>query len=383
MPLILDTACAARRLTGESLRAWAEQHSVFISSEMQQLGDLRRHLADGLRELGLRMVMFEDLGGRDEDPEIAYLAGVDQSDIYLGIVADRYGSMLDTGRSPTHEEYRRARERGKRISVWVAIDGANRQGDARDFVQEVQTFHTTGPFTDGDDLVRRVKERIAEIAADDEAPWVKVGDDVFRASVIRDAGDHLAIEAEIRDRDVVRYLERLRPDQWNRPGEVAMTTPDRSGDGKVTAVSTEARSQSVRQVELKADVAWADGSQPSMAFSAGGLSHEDLVEREVSAALLGAELPEELTRYGFVRDSEDPLAGLASHALPEGAYQAIARLLVTEFLVGGQRASSLDRFFLGPPHQGDRQLEVVYTETRQTPNIVAGQRTVEGTRSDH
>lgn len=381
MALIIDTASAARRLGGEALRTWAEHHAVFISSEMELLGDVRRQLAGALRDLGLRVVMFEDLGGRDEDSETAYLAGVDQSDIYLGIVGDRYGRMLETGRSPTHEEYQRARERGKRISVWVASDGSNRQAHARDFVQEVQTFHTTGPFSGGDDLVRRISQRIAEIAADDEAPWVKVGDAAFRASVIRDAGDHIGVEAEIRDREVVRYLEGLRPDQWNRGSEVPITTPDRSGAGKVSVVRTEARSQSVRLIELEADVTWADGSQPSMAFSTGGLSHEDLVEREVAAALVGADLPDDMTRYGFIREPEDPLAELAGYALPEGAYQAIARLLVTEFLVGGQRASAVDSFVLGPAHQGQRRLEVTYTETRQAINIAPSRRTIAGSRS--
>jgi hypothetical protein len=382
IPLIIDSASAARRLTGEALRAWAEDRTVFISSEMQDLGDIRRRLADALRDLGLRVVMFEDLGGRDEDAQTAYLSGVEQSDIYLGIVADRYGRMLDSGRSPTHEEYRRARERGKRISFWVASDDAERQGNARDFIQEVQTFHTTGPFTDGDDLVRRVEERVTEIAADDEAPWIKVSDAVFRASVIRDAGDHLVVEAEIRNREVVRHLEGLRPDQWNRAGEVAITTPDRSGQGVVTALSTEARSQSVRRVELEANITWADGTQPSGAFSTGGLSHDDLVERGAAAALVGAELPEDLARYGFVRESEDPIGKLVGHTLPEGTYQAIARLLVTEYLVGGQRASAVDQFFLGPPNGGQRQLEVTYTETRQAANFTPGRRTVRGARNE-
>ncbi|HET6506935.1 MAG TPA: hypothetical protein VFG42_09110 [Baekduia sp.] len=39
-----------------------------------------------------------------------------------------------------------------------------------DFAQEIQTFPTTGQFSDADDLVRRPLQRLAEIAADDEKP---------------------------------------------------------------------------------------------------------------------------------------------------------------------------------------------------------------------
>ena len=85
------------------------------------------------------------------------------------------GTMLPSGWSPTHEEYLEARRRGKRISFWLQRDASRRQGHATDFGQEVQAFHTTGQFAGADDLARRLLQRLAEVAADDEAPWVKVG----------------------------------------------------------------------------------------------------------------------------------------------------------------------------------------------------------------
>jgi len=380
MGLTIDTASSSRRLDAGALRAWSAEQTIFISSEMQHLAELRRQLAGALRELGFRVVMFEDLGGRDEDAETAYLAGVDQCDIYLGLVADRYGRMLDSGRSPTHEEYLRARERGRRISVWVAAEDDERQGNARDFVQEIQAFHTTGSFGDGDDLVRRVIERLSEIAADDEAPWIKLGDAVFRADRIRDHGSQLVIEAEVRDHSVLRYLEQLRPDQWGRGDALAITTPDRSGTGQVRSVSTEARSQSVREVVIEADVRWADGFRDPMAMTINGLSHEERVEAELAAALLGTEMPEELTRFGYGEQPDDLLADLAVQPLPEGTFQAIARLSIMEFLLGGGRASSVDAVEIGPLNGGSRNVEVRYTDGRSAPNVAPDERSVVGVR---
>ncbi len=124
--------------------------------------------------------------------------------------------MLPSGRSPTHEEYREARRRGKRISFWVACDASGRQGNAADFVQEVQRFHTTGQFDDADDLASRLPQRLAEIAADDEAPWIKIGDLCLRASRIRDEGSTVIVSAEVRDVAAARALESLRPDSWGQ-----------------------------------------------------------------------------------------------------------------------------------------------------------------------
>jgi hypothetical protein len=244
--LIVDTASSARRLDPEEFRRWAQTRTLFISSEMRELTDVRAGAAAALREAGFAVVLFEDLGGRDEDAQRAYLDGVARSDIYIGLLADRYGTMLETGRSPTHEEYLEARRRGKRISFWLGRDSTNRQGNAADFAQEVQVFHTTGQFDDASDLVPAIIGRLAEIAADDEAPWIKIGDACFRASRIRDAGDTVAVTAEVRDTAVARELESLRGDSWGRSSSVPIATASRAGQATVTTVVSEARSASVR-----------------------------------------------------------------------------------------------------------------------------------------
>jgi Domain of unknown function (DUF4062) len=189
VPISVDTASTQRRLDPDAFARWAATRTVFLSGEMRELGGLRRAVASALRDAAFSVVVFEDLGGRDEDAQRAYLDGVARSDIYVGVVADRYGTMLATGRSPTHEEYLEARRRGKRISVWLQRDASRRQGHVADFAQEVQAFHTTGGFIDAEDLAGRLLQRLAEIGADDEAPWVKVGDVLMRASRMAEPHD--------------------------------------------------------------------------------------------------------------------------------------------------------------------------------------------------
>jgi hypothetical protein len=67
--LLVDTASAIRRLGPDALARWAATRTAFLSCEMRELGELRGVIADALRGVGFSIVVFEDLGGRDEDAE--------------------------------------------------------------------------------------------------------------------------------------------------------------------------------------------------------------------------------------------------------------------------------------------------------------------------
>jgi uncharacterized protein DUF4062 len=381
MSLIVDTASSSRRLSGDELRRWADDHTAFISSEMSQLGDERDVVRDALRVLGMSVIMFEDLGGRDEDAVTAYLDGVARSDVYIGIVGDCYGRMQPSHRSATHDEYLHARRLGKRISVWLAADDRDRQGHAVDFVQEIEVFHTTGRFTNPTDLADRITQRMAELAADDEAPWVKVGDAVFRASLIRDVGDRIEIEAEVRDRIVSRYLVELRPSQFHGSRDIPIATGERAGVAEIANLTTESRSASATLIKIEASIEWADGFRGSGAWGTSGYTAEDLTEHGLRAGLLGVEVPANLGAFGPMLETPDPLDELHGPALSEGSVVPIARLLLVEHLVGKHLARSIDQFSIGPAHEGKRQLSLTYTEARQAVNVDPQQRTIEGERS--
>jgi hypothetical protein len=86
---------------------------------MAELPVERQAAAAGIRAVGLRPVMFEEFGGRDADPEDAYLAEVEGADIYISILGKRYGKPLKSRYSPTHTEYRYAEQHALRMAVWT------------------------------------------------------------------------------------------------------------------------------------------------------------------------------------------------------------------------------------------------------------------------
>lgn len=82
----------------------------------------------------------------------------------------------------------------------------------------------------------------------------------------------------------------------------------------------------------------------------------------------------------FLVQTDDPLAELQTLALPKAAVLALAILLVVESLVGSTRASSVERFMLGPNRRGQRHLQLTWREPRGYDNVPPQPRSVEGIR---
>lgn len=61
---------------------------------MAALAEERAAVAAAIRELGAEPIWFEGFGGRDADPEAAYLAEIRSSTIYVGILGGHYGRIL-------------------------------------------------------------------------------------------------------------------------------------------------------------------------------------------------------------------------------------------------------------------------------------------------
>lgn len=210
-PLIIDRA-AAEIPSPDAVREWARGRRGFISSVMVELPAEREAAAAAIRGVGATPVMFEQFGGRDADPEGAYLGEVETSDVYIGIIGRRYGKPLPTRFSATHTEYLHAEKSALRIAVWCS-KSTDREGPEQAFLDEVRTFHVVPTFTSPADLGAQIEERLRGIAAEDLAPWCKLGNIVFRASEVTDAGGELHVTARIRSDEVAHALETMRGDR--------------------------------------------------------------------------------------------------------------------------------------------------------------------------
>jgi hypothetical protein len=218
--LLVDLALAPLPANAE-VRAWAADQHVFASSVMGGMTAEREAAVQAITTVGAHPVWFEAFGGMDDDPEDAYTAQVGASDIYLGILGSRYGKPLKDGLLGDPRRVQRGGRSG-RISVWTT--SADQDGRQRDFLDEVRVFHTTGTYTSPDDLTQRVEKRLRAMAADALAPWVKVGNTVFRAASIHDDGRIVTVVGRVRDNAVAASLEGRRPDMsYGRNSDTRIT----------------------------------------------------------------------------------------------------------------------------------------------------------------
>ena len=137
---------------------------VFISSVIRGLEPYRDAASRAARSLRHEVKRAEDFAASTATPQQACLAGVRWADVVILLVGSRYGDRQVSGLSPTHEEYREARER---CSVLVFMqNNVNFESEQQGFVREIQdwsTGHFTARFSDADELRDQVTAALRDL----------------------------------------------------------------------------------------------------------------------------------------------------------------------------------------------------------------------------
>ena len=364
--LLIDRAAAAEIPHEDSVREWARDKRVFISSVMEELRDERAAAADGVRSLGARPVLFEEFGGRDADPQDAYLGEVETSQIYVGILGRRYGRPLPTRFSATHTEFRHAEQQGLRVAVW-ALDTQEREGPQQAFLDEVRTFHVVPAFREEADLRRQMIERLRGIAAEDLAPWIKLGRILFRASQVTHERNQIVLTARVQSDDVAHALEMLAPDNFGVQEEYRLTWSGRCRHVRMTNVRTTTTTARSRLMHLQLEVV--EGNRdPLLDVTFNGQTPEDLTDLALRAAVFGE--PNTLARQhmDFMAKMADPLQPLRDARVPDEIVRALAEVMIVDELVGSGRAARVTTFRLGASIGGLRSLELAWEPPRRYAN---------------
>lgn len=375
-PLVIDRAAAAEIPSPEAVREWAHGRRAFISSVMSELPKERQGAAAAARAVGLAPVMFEQFGGRDADPEDAYLSEVETSDIYLGILGRRYGTPLPSRFSATHAEYLHAEKRGLRLAVWC-LRANDREGHEESFLSELRTFHVVPEFTTPDDLRAQIEERLKAIAAEDLAPWCKLGNVVFRATEVSDDGSRLRVVARVRGDEVAHALEAMRGSNFSDEREGRFTWSGRSRAVRVMTVDTTTTSARSRIVRLGLESREA-GRESWLEISVSGHGPDDLTEAGLRTALFGTRHPLADQHLGFIGEIPDPFAALRAARVSDEILRPLAELMFTDALVGSGRASRITQFKLGASVRGVRRLVAGWQPPRRYTKERPSDRQIEG-----
>ena len=376
MAVLVDSTAVARRADPDRAREWLGGQRVFISSAMGDTAAERRAVADVIEEMGARAVWFEEFG-RDADAEEAYLTEVDASTIYIGILNELYGRPNPPdGDSATEMEYRRARDGGTRLNVYVAANAPRREGALSRFIERVRFFVTSENYSDAEDLARRVQRRLEELASEALSPWIKLGDFVFRADEVVDAGNTITIRARVSE-DIAHQLEALRDRRHGRE-RVRFVSRSRVAEGEAAGVRRTTRAGGAEELTIElSNVQPPHGD--GMRAGTGGYSPDELVELGVRALFLGEPIPDQMGMLGFMTDTGIGVDDLRqAFDLSNEFAEAVVRLVVSDGLIGSGNARRVVSLSLGPRTGQTRRLELEWEDPQTYVNVEPVRRRVEG-----
>lgn len=146
---------------------------VFISSTFGDLIQYRKKVWEELIQLDIEILGMEKFGARKSAPLQTCLEEVTKCDVFIGIIAFRFGSVFKpTKKSFTQIEYEKALELDKEILIYFMNDTAFVQANFVDtginakrlqiFKKELQN-HTIDTFSDTDELASKIIIRLKEI----------------------------------------------------------------------------------------------------------------------------------------------------------------------------------------------------------------------------
>ncbi|WP_203699803.1 DUF4062 domain-containing protein [Asanoa iriomotensis] len=139
---------------------------VFVSSTMNELSDARVAARRAIEQLHLTPVMFE-LGARPYPPRDLYLAYLAQSDVFVAIYGESYGTV-EPGRSVSGLEDEFLAAAGKPQLVYVQLPAPHREPRLAEMLERVarsgvsyRTFAQPGELVAliGQDLALLLSER--------------------------------------------------------------------------------------------------------------------------------------------------------------------------------------------------------------------------------
>ncbi|MDD5584779.1 MAG: DUF4062 domain-containing protein [Candidatus Omnitrophica bacterium] len=108
-----------------------EKYKIFISGVQKELKEERRMiksfiLSDVLLSEYFDVFLFEDVPAKSKPAESVYLEKVRESDIYIGMLGQQYGSVKKGKISPVEAEFREAKKQHKTILIYIkGENGAN------------------------------------------------------------------------------------------------------------------------------------------------------------------------------------------------------------------------------------------------------------------
>lgn len=147
---------------------------VFISSTYGDLINFRKSIIEFFESVDLKLLGMENFGSRKSPPLETCLVEIEKCDIYVGIIAYRYGSVdKESLKSFTRLEYERALELNKEILIYLMhekaltcpayVDTGETAEKLKEFKELLLSNHTVTYFKEPEQLTSRIYQDVKTI----------------------------------------------------------------------------------------------------------------------------------------------------------------------------------------------------------------------------
>ena len=137
---------------------------VFISSNQTEFAEYRRLIKeefekDFILNSLFEIFLFEDSPSSGLSPENTFLEEVRKSDIYIGLIGSDYGTIKESGLSPTEEEYDEFHASNENSFFYIKnVD--RRDEESEKFILKIQPDNKYSFFDNETDLIKEIKKSL-------------------------------------------------------------------------------------------------------------------------------------------------------------------------------------------------------------------------------
>lgn len=131
--------------------------NIFLSSNQREFADERLRIkeeieSDYFLSKMFRVFIFENTPASGKTSQNTYLDEIERTDIYIGLIGSDYGTVLDSGISPTEEEYDRYNEIGDDCYIYIK-NVSKRDNNTMNFINKIRRNNTYKRFDTTDELI--------------------------------------------------------------------------------------------------------------------------------------------------------------------------------------------------------------------------------------
>lgn len=140
--------------------------NIFISSNQKEFINERLKIkeeieSDYFLSKIFKVFIFENTPASGKSSQDTYLDEIEKTDIYIGLIGSEYGTILDSGISPTEDEYDRYNEIGDNCYIYIK-NVPKRDNNTNNFISKIQRKNTYKRFDTTDELIDEIKKSLAE-----------------------------------------------------------------------------------------------------------------------------------------------------------------------------------------------------------------------------